>query len=85
MIILYADEFAKQFRKLPEKTQSAFRTQESIFRKDWRDPRLRIKKLKGHRFSFSFRVTRNYRVLFVFVEDDTALFATIGDRKNVYR
>ena len=33
----------------------------------------------------SFRITRNYRVLFVFVQPETVLFATIGDRKDIYR
>src|SRR3989338_9651797 len=57
MIILYADEFSKQFFKLPKETQSVFRRQEIIFRKNWRDSRLHTKKLHGHSVLFSFRVT----------------------------
>jgi len=34
---------------------------------------------------FSFRITRVYRVLFVFIKPDTVLFATIGHRKAIYR
>lgn len=85
MTILYADEFRKRFKKLPKAAQTLYRRQENIFRADWRDPRLHTKKLAGHPLSFSFRVTRQYRVLFSFVDEQTVLLATIGDRKDVYR
>lgn len=84
MKIIYAKEFAKEFNKLPVNIQRLYRKQEEIFKKDWRDPRLKVKKLKDHPLPFSFRITRSYRVLFLFVESDTALFATIGNRKDVY-
>ena len=85
MNVIYADEFRKCFLKLPKEIQSLFRKQEKIFRKYWRDPRLHVKKLSGHPLLFSFRVTRNYRVLFHFISENTVLFATIGNRKNIYR
>lgn len=85
MRIVYAEEFAKQLRKLPPGIQRLYRKQEAIFRQDWRDPRLHVKKLRGEPLTFSLRVTREYRVLFLFVENDVALFATIGHRKDVYR
>lgn len=84
MTIIYAEEFWKQFQKLPHEIQKLYRLQESIFRKNWRDPRLHLKKLTDHPFPFSFRITRRYRVLFTFVEMETALFATIGHRKESY-
>ncbi len=76
-------EFAKEFKKLPVSVQRLYRKQEDIFKVNWRDPRLKVKKLKDHPLPFSFRITRSYRVLFVFVDSDVALFATIG-RKDVY-
>ena len=85
MKIIYANEFRKQFKKLLKKVQEGYLKQELIFKKDWRDSRLHIKKLIDKPFTFSFRITRNYRVLFVFIDKDTALFATIGNRKNVYK
>lgn len=84
MTIIYAEEFWKQFQKLPHEIKKLYRLQESLFRKNWRDPRLHIKKLTDHPFPFSFRITRRYRVLFTFVETETALFATIGHRKDSY-
>lgn len=84
MKIVYAREFVKELKKLPSSVQRLYRKQEDIFKEDWRDPRLRVKKLKDHPLPFSFRITRAYRVLFLFVDSDTVLFATIGHRKDVY-
>jgi len=84
MKIVYADEFRKQFHKLPAEIQEIYRQKERIFRINWRDHRLHLKKLKDHPFPFSFRITRRYRVLFAFVDPDIALFATIGHRKDSY-
>lgn len=85
MKVLYADEFRKQFEKLPPDIQRLYRQQETRFKKNWQDPRLHTKKLSGHPLPFSFRITRRYRVLFTFVDVDTALFATIGHRRDTYR
>ncbi|MDO8626682.1 MAG: hypothetical protein Q7K39_04520 [Candidatus Magasanikbacteria bacterium] len=85
MKILYAEEFYKRFHKLPLNIQDKFREQELFFKTSWRDPRLHTKKLKGETAAFSFRITREYRVLFMFVAPETALLATIGHRKDVYR
>lgn len=84
MNIIYAEEFWKQFHKLPSKIQLLYRKQESLFRKDWRDFRLHTKKLTDHPFPFSFRITRRYRVLFMFVDNETVLFGSIGHRKDAY-
>lgn len=85
MNIIYADEFRKCFRKLPLDIQQFYRKQEMIFRKNWRDPRLHIKKLNDHPFPFSFRITRNYRALFTFIDKEAVLLATIGHRKDIYK
>ena len=85
MKIIYAQEFQKQLKKFPIDIQIIYHRQEDIFRANWRDTRLHIKKLSDQPFPFSFRITRNYRALFVFVETDTVLLATIGNRKDVYR
>ena len=85
MKIIYAEEFFRHFHRLPKNIQRLFRTQESRFKENWRDPRLHIKKLNDHPFPFSFRITRQYRVLFSFVDTDTVLFGAIGNRRDVYR
>ncbi|MDP1688933.1 MAG: type II toxin-antitoxin system RelE/ParE family toxin [bacterium] len=85
MKVVYADEFSKQFKKLPLEAQRIFYKQEKLFKVNWRDSRLHIKKLREHELSFSFRITRRYRVLFIFISEDLALFATIGHRKDIYK
>jgi mRNA-degrading endonuclease RelE of RelBE toxin-antitoxin system len=84
MILVYADEFRKRFERLPAEIQDLYRTQEAILKLNWRDPRLHVKKLKGHPFPFSFRITRRYRAFFFFGETDTIVLATIGHRKDAY-
>lgn len=85
MNIVYAEEFIKQLHRLPPPVQRFYRQQESRFRQNWRDPRLHTKRLTNHPLPFSFRITRSYRVIFILVDAETALFATIGHRKDVYR
>ena len=85
MRVLYADVFVKNFKRLPEAIQDTYHKQEKIFKINWRDPRLHTKKLHGEPVTFSFRITRAYRALFVFVKPDTVLLAAIGHRKDVYR
>lgn len=59
--------------------------QEKIFRQNPRDPRLHLKPLKGRlKGLFSFRVTRNYRVLLAWQDKENILFYEIGDRKFIY-
>ena len=38
MKIVYAKEFAKQFKKLPVSIQRLYRKQEKIFKENWRRP-----------------------------------------------
>ena len=85
MKVLYAHEFKKRFSKLPPNVKTLFLKQERIFKKSWKNSRLHLKKLSDHPLPFSFRITRGYRVLFVFIEQGVALFTTIGHRKNIYR
>ncbi|OGQ04328.1 MAG: hypothetical protein A3F82_10355 [Deltaproteobacteria bacterium RIFCSPLOWO2_12_FULL_44_12] len=85
MQIHYTPHFVKGLKKLPQKVQELAIRQEEIFRKNPQDPRLHIKILKGRLAGLSsFRVTRNYRVLFAKKEKDVYLFYEIGDRQYIY-
>jgi mRNA-degrading endonuclease RelE of RelBE toxin-antitoxin system len=85
MKIILTDRFSKSFKKLPVEIRDFYLKQEAIFRESWRDPRLHLKKISGLGLAFSFRLTRNYRVLFYFQNQDTAIFFEIDHRKNIYR
>ena len=84
MIILETKDFRKELEKLPKRIKKLFQRQKSIFKKNWLDPRLHTKRIKELPGVYSFRITRSYRVLFYFRDDD-AIFFAIGHRKDIYR
>ena len=84
MITHKTSSFLKTYKKLPQKIKKLFKKQESIFRETWLHPFLHTKKLEEMAGVFSFRVTREYRVLFYF-RDEVAIFFSIGHRKDIYR
>ncbi len=83
MTIFYTEIFSKTLGHLPVGIKRIFTKQQALFVKNWRDARLHTKKLSGMDL-FSFRVTRNYRVLFKFSERNSVFFVSIGHRKNIY-
>lgn len=82
MTIITGDDFEKNLKKLPPDYQKLYQKQRQIFEKDWTDPRLQIKKLKGFKNVFSFRITSKYRVYFHFKNLDATEFIIIGHRKE---
>ncbi len=83
MIIIETDDFKKKSVKLPKNSIKIYSKQKQIFLRNWMDPRLHTKKLVGSQ-DYSFRITRNYRVIFYFYKDETVIFANIGHRKDIY-
>jgi mRNA-degrading endonuclease RelE of RelBE toxin-antitoxin system len=77
-------DFIDDFKRLPSEIKRLFQKQEALFKKSWLDPRLHTKRLKELAGVYSFRVTRRYRVLFYF-RDNEAIFFSIGHRKDVYQ
>lgn len=83
MKIIAGDDFEKNLKKLHPDYQELYKKQREIFAKDWTDPRLQIKKLKGFKNIFSFRITNKYRVYFHFKDIiDTTEFIIVGHRKD---
>jgi mRNA-degrading endonuclease RelE of RelBE toxin-antitoxin system len=83
MEILKTEDFIKELEKLPLEIKKSCRKQEIIFRINWLDSRLHTKRIKELKGVYSFRITRRYRVLFYFRNDD-AIFFSIGHRKDIY-
>lgn len=83
MTIHKTREFIDGLEGLPFKIRKLYKKQEVIFKRNWLDPRLHIKRLKEFSGVYSFRVTRRYRVLFYFSGLD-AVFFSIGHRKDIY-
>ncbi len=84
MKIFHTETFSKAFKELPASVKKLYKKQESIFTSNWRDSRLHTKKLQGKGSIFSFRITSRYRVLFIFLDNESVLFTSIGHRKDVY-
>lgn len=85
MTVYYTKEFVKMLERLPENARNLFFKQENILKTDWRDSRLRLKKLKTKQILFSIRVAHSYRALFYFKTADEIVFYAIGHRKDIYR
>jgi len=86
MNLLKTRDYRKSSASLSGTIRRLLARQEKILAEDFFDPRLHTKKLKGLRgdIIFSFRITRNYRGLFLLREKGIVLFM-IGDRKDIYR
>lgn len=85
MMVVETDDFLRALARLPTSTRRLCHTQRARFESNPCDPRLHTKKLHGLDGVYSFRITRNYRVLFYFHTENTAIFFAIGDRKDVYK
>lgn len=85
MEIIKTSEFNKALKRLPKDIQRLCQEQEQRFESNWRDPRLHVKKVKSLPFAFSFRITRNYRVLFYFKNISTVVFFDADHRKDIYK
>jgi len=85
MTIVKTEDFERAFKKLPIEIQRLYSKQENIFKENWHDPRLHIKKVKSLSYALSFRITRHYRVLFYFQDSITAIFFDTDHRKDIYR
>ncbi len=84
MRIIRTLKFEKMPERLPASVQKAYVEQETILQGNPKDPRLHLKKLQGIYDTYSFRITRSYRALFIWEVNTVWLFA-IGDRKDIYR
>ncbi len=86
MKVVYSKDFLKQASKLPNKLQQALDDILNILRRDPFYPTLHTKHLKGElRSMLSFRITREWRVIFMFAAEDTIRLLKIGNRKDIYK
>jgi mRNA-degrading endonuclease RelE of RelBE toxin-antitoxin system len=85
MTVIETDDFQRILGKFPPEIQRLYTVQKERFLKNWRDPRLHIKKVQSLSYALSFRITRRYRVFFYFQNADTAIFFDVDHRKDVYR
>lgn len=84
--IEYHRVFVKNFKKLPGHIKDKAIYLEEIFKTDPFSPILKTKPLKGE-FShlYSFRITREYRIIFEITAHNLVVFYNVGHRKDIYR
>jgi addiction module RelE/StbE family toxin len=86
MRVVYSREFVKQVTILPKKTQEMLDALLQILSKNPFYPTLHTKSLKSELSGmFSFRITRDWRVIFIFDDNDTIRLLKVGNRKDIYR
>lgn len=77
--IYYDKQFAKLFKKLPLKIKKKAVKTEQQFRKNPLHPSLRLHKLKGKLDGYwSISITRQYRIIFIVIDDGDILFISVG-------
>ncbi|MCK4453979.1 type II toxin-antitoxin system mRNA interferase toxin, RelE/StbE family [Candidatus Parcubacteria bacterium] len=79
MIIYPTSRFRKSFKKLPSTIQKKAKLRDKIFRKDPFALNLQTHKLKGKLKDYwAYSVNDDYRVLFRFINEDSAIYFNIG-------
>jgi len=81
MKIYYTPRFERAYKKLPARIKNAAKESIGIFQKDPNAQRLNTHKLHGKmRGACSFSVTREYRIIFEYIEGGV-VFLIIGNHK----
>jgi len=84
--VVYGKSFLKSARKLPFHQQKKFANLILTLQKNPFHPSLHTKTLSGSLSGlYSFRITRDWRVIFQFVNTDTIKLLLVGHRKDIYQ
>ena len=85
MKIIYSSKFAKNYKKLPNKTKLLAEKREKIFRENIYDPRLKTHRLTGKLSGFwSFSIDYKTRIIFEIRSENEIWFLTVGSHDQVY-
>ena len=86
MEIIYADEFVKQFKRLPKSIKQRASKQELIFKENPIHPSLNTEKLiPRSKELWSIRVDKKYRIIFRHLDNRTVYFLAIGEHDWIYK
>lgn len=84
--LVYPKEFLKAVQKLPKAQQEKLATLLETLQVQPFAPILHTKPLSGELTGFfSFRITRNYRIIFQFLDPTTIKLIDAAHRKEIYR
>lgn len=86
MKLLYEKKFLKSAQKLPAAQQRKLAGLLELLQEDPLHPLLHTKHLTGSLAGFlSFRFTRDWRVIFRFIDSETIQLIHVAHRKDIYR
>ena len=84
--VYYTSRLLRSAKKLPSKQQDKLAELLILLTENPFDPRLHSKPLVGDLSGlFSFRITREWRVIFQFLNPDELKILDVGHRKDIYR
>lgn len=86
LTVRYSDSFLRSARKLPKEQQKKLASLIELLSKNPFHPKLHSKHLAGKLSGlYSFRITRDWRVIFQFVSSQEIELIDVANRKDIYR
>jgi len=86
MTITYGKSFLKSAKKLPFQQQKKLADLISLLQKNPFNSLLHTKSLSGPLSGlYSFKITRDWRVIFQFLDENTIKLLLVGHRKDIYQ
>ncbi len=80
MEIFHSPQFAREYKKLPQKIQRIAEKREKLFRQDPFYPQLNTHKLKGRLTGFwAYSLDYRFRIIFEFGAKGIVYFHSVGD------
>jgi len=84
--VFYTSEFKRRYQELPLYIQRKAEKRELFFRRNPFDPLLKTEKLQPKEKEYwSFRIDREYRIIFCFKNSNKVIFLTCGHHNWIYR
>jgi len=84
--LVFGGHFLRSAEKLGGKLKPKLKSSLDTLSENPFHPALHTKSLSGKLSGYhSFRLSRNYRVIFKFISDHTIYLLRVGDRKDIYR
>lgn len=83
--VFFTEKSIKSFKKLPKPIQNKIELLIGVLSIDYRDNRLKTKKLNTVEPLFSFRVSKDYRAIFEFINGSNIKILDIKHRKDIYK
>ena len=86
MKIVYSKNFLKSSKSLPKSIKIKLANLLEIFQNNPFHPKTHTKPLVGRLKGFySFRITREWRVIFIFLNSQTIFLVDVVHRKDIYK